>query len=270
MNLPSPSHPLSKRATSALCLRRPRLPRRPPTPSRCVGQVSGVNFYGELGIGKRTPVYMPALHKYWKLGDALYDQAVGGGRGFKNLSLVVFGFEHGFGMDEQGVLYAWGRNAYGQLGIQSREFPEGSRYHSLWPQPLPFFRPARLRLCSAGLDYLRACTTSEDCFQSVGLDVQCVPGLHPAAPRRNAWSASKMPMDPAFSAVPYPPTPPHAAFPLRVPLPYQRARPAGRSSQTCSRRRASSTRCSWTGRRRRRTRQRTAPRAASSSCGAST
>ena len=146
MNPPSPSHPLSKRATSALCPRRPRRPRRPPTPSRCVGQVSGVNFYGELGIGKRTPVYTPALHKYWKLGDALYDQAVGGGRGFKNLSLVVFGFEHGFGMDEQGVLYAWGRNAYGQLGIQSREFPEGSRYHSLWPQPLPFFRPARLRL----------------------------------------------------------------------------------------------------------------------------
>ena len=29
----------------------------------------------------------------------------------------------------------------------------------------------------------------------------CAPGAYPAAARRNAWAASRMPMDPAFSSV---------------------------------------------------------------------
>ena len=111
----------------------------------------GANFHGELGLGLRISVHKPTIQTYFKLGDGLYEQEMGSGRGFKNVSLINMGFGHGFALDEQGVLYAWGTNDYGQLGITSRRYPQGHRYMMLWPQPLPFFRPFRIKMCEGGM-----------------------------------------------------------------------------------------------------------------------
>eukprot|EP00960_Hanusia_phi_P000822 22456-Hanusia_phi.AAC.6 len=163
--------------------------------------VSGLNFHGELGLGDRVPIRYPTLQKYFKIGDGLYNQPVGGGRGFKNLSLVNFGFSHGFGMDSQGVLYAWGSNEYGQLGLQNNEFPTGSRYHALWPQPLIFFRPLQVFVCTGGVNQFLPCSGQGDKTTCIESNSYCLPGTNPVAPRRNAFSASKQTLSAAHSAV---------------------------------------------------------------------
>jgi len=89
--------------------------------------VSGFNFVGELGIGNRAAVHSPIIMSYFKLGDGIYDQVLGGGRGFKNLSFVQMGFSHSFAFDRQKIFYSWGNNDYGQLGIISQQFPDGHR-----------------------------------------------------------------------------------------------------------------------------------------------
>jgi len=164
--------------------------------------VSGTNFYGELGLGTRIAVHKPTIQTYFKLGDGLYDQPMGAGRGFKNVSLINFGFAHGFALDSQGVFYAWGTNEFGQLGIQTRDHPTGHRYHSLFPQPLPFFRPFRIPMCEGGINNLRFCQGPDDvstCFPRSS--AACVLGANPVSPRRNAFGASKQPSQVAHSAV---------------------------------------------------------------------
>mmetsp|Transcript_25025 Transcript_25025/g.59613 ORF Transcript_25025/g.59613 Transcript_25025/m.59613 type:complete len:910 (+) Transcript_25025:141-2870(+) len=164
--------------------------------------VSGANFYGELGVGTRAALRSPSLHRYWKLGDERYEQTIGAGRGFKNLSLVHFGFEHGFGLDAQGVFYAWGNNEYGQLGLQSKDFPSGHRYHALWPEPVPFFRPNHYYICEgAGPTFLDDCDGPADATTCFGVEGACRPGRNQVAMRRNAFAASKEPLFTAHSAV---------------------------------------------------------------------
>ena len=161
--------------------------------------VAGTNFHGELGLGVRIAIQRPTIQTYFKLGDGLYEQAMGAGRGFKNLSLVSMGFAHSLGMDEQGVFYAWGANDFGQLGITSRRYPDGHRYTMLWPQPLPFFRPWRVKLCEGGLNNLRFCEstmlvpsfefvppTGQCALANLPGSSKCVPGFNQVSRRRNA------------------------------------------------------------------------------------
>jgi hypothetical protein len=163
--------------------------------------VSGVNFNGELGIGTRNAVHSPVLQNYFKLGDSKYEQLMGAGRGFKNLSFVNIGYEHAFGIDQQRVFYAWGNNEYGQLGIQTNQFPNGHRYKSLWPQPVAFFRPFYYYLCNGGIDNLKECNGEGDTVSCLGAGAFCQAGQNQVAYRRNAFSASKLPFTPAHSAV---------------------------------------------------------------------
>ena len=96
--------------------------------------VSGVNFNGELGLGLRRAVHEPTIQTYFKIGDGLFAQEMGSGRGFKNVSIINFGFSHGFALDTQGVLYAWGSNSFGQLGIRNRANRDGHRFHQVRTQ----------------------------------------------------------------------------------------------------------------------------------------
>ena len=175
--------------------------------------VAGTNFHGELGLGVRIAIQRPTIQTYFKLGDGLYEQAMGAGRGFKNLSLVSMGFAHSLGMDEQGVFYAWGANDFGQLGITSRRYPTGHRYTMLWPQPLPFFRPWRVKLCEGGLNNLRFCEstmlvpsfefvppTGQCALANQPGSSECVRGFNQVSRRRNAFGTSKQPGRAAHSA----------------------------------------------------------------------
>ncbi len=162
--------------------------------------VSGVNFQGELGIGTRTAVHSPVMHRYFKMGDAKFEQLMGAGRGFKNLTFVNIGYEHGFGIDEQGIFYAWGNNEFGQLGLQTHEFPVGHRYKKLLPQPVAFFRPYNYYLCNGGNDNLLECSGPSDTVSCLGSGAFCQAGQNQVAYRRNAFSASKQPYTPAHSA----------------------------------------------------------------------
>ena len=163
--------------------------------------VSGTNFHGELGLGVRISVHRPTIQTYFKLGDGLFEQVLGAGRGFKNISLVNLGFGHGFAIDEQGVFYAWGTNSFGQLGVQNLEHADGHRYLALWPQPLPFFRPLRVPMCEGGISNLKFCNGEGDrttCFPRTSS--ACKLGTNQVARRRNAFGASKQPSEAAHSA----------------------------------------------------------------------
>lgn len=162
--------------------------------------VSGVNFVGELGVMNRKSIHTPSVQTYFKLGDGEYDQIIGGGRGFKNLTFVNAGYEHAFGIDQQRVFYAWGNNEYGQLGIQTNQFPDGNRYKSLRPQPVAFFRPAYFYLCNGGNGNLRECNGPDDTISCLGQGARCEAGSNQVAYRRNAFAASKQPLTPAHSA----------------------------------------------------------------------
>lgn len=63
----------------------------------------GNNSYGELGTGdtrqRTTPTMIPVPNKSWKM--------------------VSCGSSHTIGLTEDGEVYSWGRNIYGQLGIDS-------------------------------------------------------------------------------------------------------------------------------------------------------
>jgi alpha-tubulin suppressor-like RCC1 family protein len=163
--------------------------------------VSGTNFHGELGLGVRVAVHRPTIQTYFKLGDGRYEQVLGAGRGFKNVSMINFGFGHGFALDTQGVFYAWGSNKFGQLGIQNRAHRDGHRYISLWPQPLPFFRPFRVPMCEGGISDLRFCDGPDDIFTCFPrYTSSCRQGANQVARRRNAFAASKQPSEAAHSA----------------------------------------------------------------------
>uniref|UniRef100_A0A6U4SV93 EGF-like domain-containing protein n=1 Tax=Hemiselmis andersenii TaxID=464988 RepID=A0A6U4SV93_HEMAN len=162
--------------------------------------VSGFNYNGELGLGNRVAHHSPTLQSYFKLGDGKYDQIMGGGRGFKNLSMVQSGFQHSFGLDEQGFFYAWGDNEYGQLGIMTAEFKTGMRYKSLRPEPSTFFRPNFYYLCQGGRDELLECNGPLDTTSCLGSGAFCAAGTNQVAYRRNAFAASKQPGAPAHSA----------------------------------------------------------------------
>jgi hypothetical protein len=163
--------------------------------------VSGTNFNGELGLGLRIAVHEPTVQTYFKLGDGTFRQEIGAGRGFKDVSMINFGFAHGFALDTQGVLYVWGANYFGQLGIRNRANSGGHRFNQVWPYPLLFFRPFRLPICEGGINDLLFCKVPPTCFAKKGSDSSCSLGSNQVARRRNAFGASKLQSEVGHSGV---------------------------------------------------------------------
>src|SRR5688572_2604691 len=64
----------------------------------------GYGFYGQLGLGHNNHITIPTV--------------IPSPNSYKWISFVSGGF-HSFGMTENGEVFSWGMNSYGQLGLEN-------------------------------------------------------------------------------------------------------------------------------------------------------
>jgi alpha-tubulin suppressor-like RCC1 family protein len=77
----------------------------------------GINNYGQLGTNSSSSVSTPTT-------------TFGGG---SNWSQVYCGYNHTIGIKTDGTLWNWGSNAYGQMGTNQVNIPNGQSFNKLTP-----------------------------------------------------------------------------------------------------------------------------------------
>ncbi|XP_067008518.1 probable E3 ubiquitin-protein ligase HERC4 isoform X2 [Anabrus simplex] len=92
----------------------------------------GCNAFGQLGLGTNTPV---------ENRPRLISSLVG-----IPIALIACGGNHSFAVSKSGAVYGWGKNAFGQLGLNDN-------HNKVFPCQLKTLRSIRVKYISCGEDF---------------------------------------------------------------------------------------------------------------------